>query len=182
MGLTAAVILAQTSSFLVFALMAWWHAAPRLRAMSRVATLTPLIWVHGFRQIALVLFSVNELQNGVIPPAARDQIAYGDYIGFLLAILSLILLRYRPAWAVPVVWLLVIATVVDLGNAIIVGVQEELLGAAFGVAWSILGLYVPLLWLSVVLIAWQLLSRPGEPLEARVTRARGRSRPAAARG
>jgi hypothetical protein len=45
--------------------------------------------------------------------------------------------------------------------------QEHLLGAAGGVTWMILAFYVPLVVVSLVLIAWQLVTRRGEMLAER---------------
>jgi hypothetical protein len=60
----------------------------------------------------------------------------------------------------------VIETAYDTVGNIRGGMQEHLLGAAGGVTWLILGFYVPLLIVSLVLIAWQLVIRRGEPLAA----------------
>jgi hypothetical protein len=60
--------------------------------------------------------------------------------------------------------LFVAKTVFDLVNSTIAGVREELFATASGVTWLILTFYVPLLWVSVCLIVWQLYSRRNEPL------------------
>ena len=55
-------------------------------------------------------------------------------------------------------------TIVDLVNATIAGAREQLFAAASGLTLLILTFYVPLLWVSIGLIAWQLYSRRHEPL------------------
>jgi hypothetical protein len=65
--------------------------------------------------------------------------------------------------AAVLVWALVAATIVDLVNATIAGVREQLFATAAGLTWLILTFYVPLLWVSIGLIVWQLYSRRQEP-------------------
>jgi hypothetical protein len=60
----------------------------------------------------------------------------------------------------------VIETAYDTVGNIRGGMQEHLLGAAGGVTWLILGFYVPLLIVSLALIAWQLVTRRSEALAA----------------
>jgi hypothetical protein len=58
----------------------------------------------------------------------------------------------------------VAATVLDLGNAAVMGIREGLFDKAADVSWLILTFYVPALWVSVVLVAWALWTRRGEPI------------------
>lgn len=92
------------------------------------------------------------------------QIAFGDLAGLILALAALFALRYRWRFSIPLVWIFLVATVLDLGNAAVQGVREELFGSALDVTWMILVFYVPALWVSLVLIGWQLIARRGEAL------------------
>ena len=49
----------------------------------------------------------------------------------------------------PLAWLFVVATVVDLTNALVVGLREELFPQAQNVSWLIPTFYVPLLWVTL---------------------------------
>jgi hypothetical protein len=100
----------------------------------------------------------------VVSNDARDQIAAGDVIGMMLALIAIVALRYRVRAAVLLVWAFVAETVLDLVNSTIAGFREELFATASGVTWLILTFYVPLLWVSLGLIVWQLYSRRHEPL------------------
>jgi len=82
----------------------------------------------------------------------------------ILAVISIVALHYRVRMAPVLVWVLVAETIVDLVNATIAGVREQLFVTASGLTWLILTFYVPLLWVSVGLIVWQLYSRRQEPL------------------
>jgi hypothetical protein len=72
----------------------------------------------------------------------------------ILAVIALVLLRYRPRIAVIVIWVLVAETILDLSNATIAGIRDGLFATASGVTWLILNFYVPLLWVSLALIVW----------------------------
>jgi hypothetical protein len=161
MDLTSAALLAMTLSFVVFATAAAWYAAPRIRALPLAAAITPLLWIHAFRYVALQIFS-SQTFGFAIPDGTRDAIVYGDLLGMALALATLYALRFRSRLAVPLAWVFVVATVIDLGNAAVAGIREELFDKAADVTWMILTFYVPLLWVSVVLVAWRLWTHRGE--------------------
>jgi len=69
----------------------------------------------------------------VVPDSLRDQIAYGDVAGMMLAVLALVALRAHAGFAIPLVWLFVVATVADLLNSLVGGIRAGMLGSAHGV-------------------------------------------------
>jgi hypothetical protein len=157
MGLTAAALLAMLLSFVVYGTGAAWYAVPRMRAVALGAAITPLLWIHAFRYVALQLFSAQAF-GFAIPDLTRDEIVYGDLIGMALALATLYALRYRWRLAIPLAWVFVAATVIDLSNAAVMGIREDLFDKAADLSWVILTFYVPALWVSVVLV----VSRRGE--------------------
>jgi hypothetical protein len=163
MDLTAAALVAMVVSFVVFGTAAAWYALPRMRAVALAAAITPLLWIHAFRYVALQLFSAQAF-GFAVPDGTRDQIVYGDLIGMGLALATLYALRHRWRYAIPLAWGFVVATVLDLGNAAVAGIREGLFDKAADVSWLILTFYVPALWISVVLVAWALWTRRGEPI------------------
>jgi hypothetical protein len=74
--LTAAALVAMVLSFVVFTTAAAWYALPWMRAVALGAAITPLLWVHAFRYVALQLISSQEF-GFAIPNLTRDQIVYG---------------------------------------------------------------------------------------------------------
>jgi hypothetical protein len=58
--------------------------------------------------------------------------------------------------------LLAMTLSVDLGNAAVMGIRDDLFDRATDVSWLILTFYVPALWVSVALVAWQLWTRRAE--------------------
>ena len=163
MSLMSAAALASVLSFVMFAIMAIVYVAPWLAARQRAEALTPLLWVHAFRHVALQIYSAQQF-GFAVSDGARDQIATGDVTCMVLAVISIVALHYRVRMAPVVVWALVAATIVDLVNATIAGVREQLFATASGLTWLILTFYVPLLWVSIGLIVWQLYARRQEPL------------------
>jgi hypothetical protein len=150
-------------SFAVFIAAAVWYAGPWLSRRGRADALIPLLWVHAFRHIALQIVSAQKagfaVSNGL-----RDEILYGDVAGMILALLSIFALRRRLGTAIPLVWIFVVATAADLVNASIGGAREGALGSAVALTWLILTFYVPLLYTSLGLIVWQLVTRSNEPV------------------
>ncbi len=160
---TLALLLANTLSFVLYLIIALWYAVPWLRRKERAAALAPLLWVHAFRHVALQVFSAQRAGLAV-PDHLRDQIAYGDVAGMVLAVLALVALRAQARVAIPLVWLFVVATAADLLNSLVGGMREGMLGHANGVTWLILVFYVPALWTTLALVVWQLVARRGEGL------------------
>ena len=55
-------------------------------------------------------------------------------------------------------------TALDLVYTAALGVREQLYASASNLTWLIVSFYVPLLWVSLGLIVWQMYSRRDEQL------------------
>jgi len=163
MGLMSAAALASMLSFVMFAIMAAWYVVPWLAARPRAEALVPLLWVHAFRHVALQIYSAQHT-GFAVSDGVRDRIAAGDVVGMILAMVSIVALHDRARIAPVLIWVFVAETVYDLVDSTIAGVREQLFASASGVTWLILTFYVPLLWVSLALIVWQLYARRHEPL------------------
>jgi len=163
MSPTAAAALANILNFILLTMIAAWYVAPWLARKERAAALTVLLWVQAFRHVALQIFSAQRF-GFAVSDSTRDQIAAGDLIGMLLAIAAIVALRYRWRFAPVLVWLLVAETLVDLVYTSLLGVQEQLFASASNLTWLIVSFYVPLLWVNLGLIVWQMYARGDEPL------------------
>ncbi len=160
MSTDAAAQLAMTANVATLIVLARWLFVPWSRRQNLATALLPLVAIHTGRTVALQLYSAQA--NGFdVTDSTRNEIVWGDVAGAALAVVTLILLWLAPRYARPVAWVLVVATVVDLANALIEGIRESLLGKATDVSWLILTFYVPLLWVSIGLIAWLLATRSG---------------------
>jgi hypothetical protein len=163
MTLTSAATLANLLNFVVFIMIATWYVSPWLAARSRADALAPLLWVQAFRHVALQISSAQKF-GFAVSDGSRDQIVTGDVIGMLLALAAIFALRCRWRAAPFLIWLLVAETALDLVYTAALGVREQLYESASSVTWLIVSFYVPLLWVSLGLIVWQMISRRSEPL------------------
>jgi hypothetical protein len=127
-------------SILVVSLLAKWELAPRLNNLSRHDALFWLTVPHAFRHIGLV-FMVPGVVHQPLPDSFAGPAAYGDLAAGLLAITSLIALRYRWTNALLIVWVFNVAGTADLLNALR---QAEAI-PYFGAAWYIPTFFVPVL-------------------------------------
>jgi len=125
MTLMGAAALGSLLSFAIFALMAVWYVAPWLATQQRAEALIPLLWVHAFRHIALQIFSAQKF-GFAVSDGARDQIAAGDVIGMILAVIAIVALRYRARIAPVLIWVFVAETLFDLVSSTVAGVREQL--------------------------------------------------------
>jgi len=171
MTLLPAAGLATLLSIVVWVLIAIWYVGPLLKRFQRADALALLLWVHVFRYVALQIFSASHFGFGASFDA-QQQIAYGDVAGALLALLAIAALRYRWPIALLLSWVFALESAADLANASIVGVREQLLMTANGVTWLIVNLYAPLLWVSLGMVIWQLVTRRSESLASTPSHAR----------
>lgn len=157
MTTTVAIGVAMTLSFAVCVLGALWYVVPWMNKHPDGIAFGPLLGVHALRIVALQVYSAQ--QAGLqISERLRDQIAWGDVAGAVLAMLTLAALRYGSQRQFrTLAWVFVAATIIDLVNALVGGMRENLLGQAAGVTWLILVFLVPALWTSLALIVWRLL-------------------------
>jgi len=154
----------QLLSLIGFATLAIWYVVPRLKPPGRADALTVLLWIHVFRYVALQAFSAQR-DGFPISDGGLMEIVVGDVAGTILSLATIFALRYGARLAIPLAWLLVAETIFDTVTNIRGGIHENLMGAASGVTWLILGFYVPLLVVSLALIIWQLYSRRGEAID-----------------
>ena len=160
---TVASLIATALAFVLVALFCAWYAVPWMRQRPAAAAIAVCLWVHVFRIVALQIFSARRF-GFEIPLNAAHQIAWGDVVGAALAVLGLVLLRRGSAAAIPVLWVFVIESALDLINGSILGVRHHATDTAHDLTWVILNFYVPVLWGSLVLMLWQLTSRRTELL------------------
>ncbi len=163
MSLTSAGLIASAISFIMLISVAVLYVGPWMNRQSLAVALSLPLWIHAGRYIALQIFSAQRF-GFVVSDNLAGQIAWGDVAGALIALLGLWLLHYRSAAARFTIWVLVVESVVDLGNATIGGIREGALETAFAVTWLNLNVYAPALWVGVGLLVWQLLTRRHEAL------------------
>ena len=165
MELKAALGLSQLLSLVVFIAIARWYVTPWLKTLDRATALVALIWPHVFRYVALQAYSAQRAGFPISDDGVR-RIVYGDVGGMIIAFAAIVALRHQLRTALPLVWLLVVTTMIDTVLNVADGISENLFGAATNVTWMVVSFYVPLLMVSLGLIVWQLYARRGEHAEA----------------
>lgn len=162
MSVTAAGLIAIAFSFVLFITAAVWYAAPWMTRQPLAIALSLPLWVHAFRYVALQVFSAQAFGLRMSDSLA-NEIVWGDVAGAALAFAALWLLRRGSRAAIPVVWLFVVETIVDLVNATVMGIRERAAETAYATTWLILDIYVPLLWVTLGLVVWRLISQRRMP-------------------
>jgi hypothetical protein len=155
--------LAQLISIVVYALLAWWYVAPYLKRLRLAEALTLLLWVHVFRYCVLYLYAAQR-EGYAISDAAAFELVAGDLSGAALAAFAILALRFRLRLGLALSWLVIAATVID----ILVGLHRRFIEPprpdADGAWWLIFAFFAPAIFVSLPLLAWQLVARRTEPL------------------
>ena len=156
MNALLAFLLSVGGSLLSYTLIMVWYIVPRLSKQPRMQALLPLVLLHTFRTAGLVAL-FPQVTGGILPPGFAAPAAYGDLLTAGLALLAAFMLRLRPGWALPLVWLFNLVGITDLLFAMYQGAVTGLPFFHLGVYWLLLTLYVPLLLVSHVIVFWVLL-------------------------
>lgn len=81
-----------------------------------------------------------------------------------LSVVAIILLHRRHQAGRWAAWVTAIVGTVDLISATITGIDEKLTDIATDLSWLNLAFYVPILWVTAVMLLWQLYTRRTEAL------------------
>jgi len=148
-------------SLLVYALIARWYVAPRLATMPLSAALQPLLLHHATRTVGMTLL-VSAVVGPGVPRAFALQVAYGDLVAAVLALVSIAALRARASYAIALVWIFNIEGFADLLNALAQGIRLNVASTPLGAAWYIPTYAVPALLVTHIMMFSMLLKpRPG---------------------
>jgi hypothetical protein len=150
------VIGAFIASFVVANLYVW----PTLRSLPRYNALRILASLHAFRFLGMN-FIVIGFVSPALSSAVGDQIAWGDFVAAVLALLSIAALTWRWAFAIPIVWILNLWGTADLLNAHFKGITQVSDVGLFGAGIYIPALFVPIL-LTAHAFAFMLLLKRGD--------------------
>lgn len=145
-----------TFSVILFGLIAKWYVAPLLRRLPVATGLVPLFLVHALRYLPSTAFAPGQVDPH-LPMDAMAEIAYGDLISALLALVAALFLRYRLPGALAVAWAVNIIASIDWLNAGYLASSRHFADYALGGNWYIINYYVPLIGVIHVLIFARLL-------------------------
>lgn len=121
--------------------------------------MTALTFVHAFRPIGATVL-VASVAGTALPRDFAEAVAYGDLVTSVLAILTLLALRARLAFAIALVWATNLVGTADLANALVGGVRYDVARLGMGSFWYVVTILVPVLWIAHVLAFALLLRRP----------------------
>jgi hypothetical protein len=142
---------------IAFGIVAGNYITPRLRVWSREDAIKALAAPHMFRFVGLA-FLVPGVVSPTLSPAFANPAAYGDLAAAILAMIAVLALSVRAAWALFAVWIFNIEGTADLLFAF----YQAIIGApsppgSLGAAFFIPTLIVPPLLVTHALIFRQLL-------------------------
>jgi hypothetical protein len=138
-------------SCVVCVLVVAWYVWPYLTKLTRHSALIPLLFVHVFRYVGMVLL-VPGMVDPKLPQGVLLGSAYGDLLAAALALASIIALRSNWPSAIPLVWVFNTLGFLDLLNVLRSVLQIDLPTYYLGSIWFIYTFYAPLVIVSHVMI------------------------------
>jgi hypothetical protein len=143
---------------LLCVLLARWYVWPRVAALPREEALIVLLWPHTSRFLNLAAATVQQVDSR-IPRAWTLEIAWGDFIAAVFALVAIVALRRRAAIAVPLTWWATIFGLADFANSLGQGTYLGVLDLPMRAVWYIAAGVVPLL-ITAHVLAIGVLRRP----------------------
>lgn len=131
-------------SGVVFLLVGLWYVLPRLSVLALPAALTPLLLFSAFRVNGL-FFLVPGIASPDLPRGFALPTAYGDAASAILAVVAVVVLRYRPSAGVALTWLYSVLGSLDLLNALTQVVIQGVTPAQLAATWILATINVPAL-------------------------------------
>ncbi len=155
---------AQSFATIVYLTLASIFLIPKLSHLSLNFVATILLIPHLFRFIALEIYSALENRNAGGSVEIYTTLIYGDVATAVLAIISVWALKLSWSFTKPIVWTTIIFGVIDqilaAYSVLSTGVGETI----SDLTWFSFAFFVPLLWVSSVLLIWQLWTRRTETI------------------
>ena len=158
------LMIAQSFATIVYLTLASIFLIPKLSHLSLNFVATILLIPHLFRFIALEIYSALENGNAGGSVEIYTTLIYGDVATAVLAIISVWALKLSWSFTKPIVWTTIIFGVLDqilaAYSVLSTGVGETI----SDLTWFSFAFFVPLLWVSSVLLIWQLWTRRTETI------------------
>lgn len=145
---------------LVFGIAARIYVVPRMAHLSSRAILTPILLLHGFRNLGLMFLSPGATYPG-IPSEFTTPAAFGDLTAAVLALIALAATVKGSALARPLLWIFNLEGTLDLLHAIYLATVHRAF-PYMGPAYWIPAFWVPALLVTHYLV-FVVLLRPWKP-------------------
>jgi hypothetical protein len=153
-----------TLGLVTYALIFFWYVQPGLAKQSFENAVAPMLLLHVFRFTGFTLLVVGQVAPS-LPQAMLAQIAIGDLLAGLAALIAVIALRGRSGLAVPLIWLFTLIGFADLANVGRIAVNLDLFNQYVGVMWLVAIWYFPTIIIAHVYIVYRLLTRRSDDLK-----------------
>ena len=148
-------------SFVVCAIVVRWYVWPTLIERPRNSALIPLLFVHVPRYVGMTLL-VPGMVDPDLPMDFRSSAAYGDLLEAALALASIVSLRSKWRFAIPLVWVSNTWGFFDLLNGVRGVLQLNVPTFNLATFWYVYTFYAPAVIVSHLMIFW-LLIKPRAP-------------------
>jgi hypothetical protein len=155
--------LQSTIGLVTYALIFFWYVQPALAKQPFEKAVAPMLLLHVFRFTGFTLLVVGQVDPS-LPQNMLAQIAYGDLLAGLAALIAVLALRGRSGLAVPLIWLFTIIGFADLMNVGRIAVNLDLFNQYVGVMWLVAIWYFPTIIIAHVYIVYRLLNKQSEVL------------------
>lgn len=143
-------------TFVIFACIANWYIAPALARHGLRESLTPLLLLHSFRIVPLMLLLPGQLGPGFPPDLART-IAYGDFAAGVLAFLAVLAFRRSLGLGRAMTWAFSMVSTVDMVIVLTLALRAQVWNEPLGFIYVIPTFYVPVLVVTQGMIFLNLL-------------------------
>lgn len=153
--------------FLAWGVFAAQYVWPVISKRERADALRPILVLHGFRYVGLAALIPGVVSPGLSGTVFARELAYGDLVAAILALIALAALRTR--WSGLLVWIFNIFGTADLLNAFYQGDRISLANSpgALGAVYFLPIFGVPLLLVTHFLV-FRLLMRKEVAVPSRV--------------
>ena len=158
---TTVNLIATAFSLITFIFLAIWVAYPKLKTKSKPSLFIPLIGVHLFRNVGMMALAPG-MSSPEVPLSVYQQMAFGDLITAVLALITIIIIHSQKVMSSIVVlsvWIFNLFGFLDALHAMKLAMENELANLPMGPMWYVGVFYVPLLIVSHMMIFYFLLKR-----------------------
>lgn len=140
-----------TFSLLVFFLILKWYVIPKITKDTKFDILAFLLLVNVFRYLPLSLFMPGQVSVD-FPPYLKEIVAHGDFLSGILALVSLLLIKYKKKFALGITWLFSVVSIIDMVVVLTLAMSEKVYELPLGANYFTVSVYVPMLIVIQVLI------------------------------
>lgn len=147
-----------TVSALASGLIFFEYVRPRLAKLPFEHAVLPMLLLQAFRFTGFTLLVTGQ-SDPAIPQDALSQMAWGDYLSAVTALLAAYAIWRRTSFSIPLIWLFVIVCVGDLFNVTRIIFEIDFFNYDIGSTWTFLMWYLPWVVISLFYLLYRLYTR-----------------------